>query len=147
MKNLLTLVFTLFSTITVFSQSNLNFHTLGGFDYFDITNKNINPEDLLKGKSVGQVLQSDGFNLYEINLGKKTLTHNYITLESGSKDRKEVVYKITNLEDETYFTKFDVVTEDFGTMTFVINKMKSTNKDLIVVFKDKNRTYAAVVNM
>jgi hypothetical protein len=39
------------------------------------------------------------------------------------------------------------VTEDFGTMTFVINKMKSTNKDLIVVFKDNNRTYAAVVNM
>jgi hypothetical protein len=120
---------------------------LGGFDYFDITNKNINPEDLLKGKTVGQVLQSDGFNLYEINLGKKTLTHNYITLESGSKDRKEVVYKIINLEDESYFTKFDVVTEDFGTMTFVINKMKSTNKDLIVVFKDNNRTYAAVVNM
>lgn len=147
MKNLLTFVFALLTSITVFSQSNLNFHTLGGFDYFDITNKNIDPEDMLKGRTVGTPLQSDGFNLYEINLKNKTLVHNYITLESGSKDRKEVVYKITNLQDESYFTKFDVVTEDFGTMTFVINKVKSTDKDLIVVFKDNNRTYAAVVNM
>jgi chitinase len=68
-------------------------------------------------------------------------------METGTQDRKEVVYKITNLVDGTNFTKFDVVTEDFGVMTFVVNKDKTTNRDLLVQFKEKNKTYVAVVNM
>jgi hypothetical protein len=147
MKNLVFLFFVIFSTANVFSQSNLNFNTLGGFDYFDITNKGVKLEDILKGKNVGPVFNSNGFNLYEISFSKNTLTHNYITMETGTQDRKEVVYKITNLVDGTNFTKFDVVTEDFGVMTFVVNKDKTTNRDLLVQFKEKNKTYVAVVNM
>jgi hypothetical protein len=100
-------------------------------------------EDVLKGKNLGTKLISDGFNHYEIDLKVKTFTHNYVSLESGAADRKEVISKITNLVETNNFVKFDVVTDDFGKMTLVINKNPSYNTALVVVFELDNKTYAA----
>ena len=57
---------------------------------------------------------------------------------------KEVISKITNLVETNNFIKFDVSTEDFGKMSLVINKNIQTDVDLVVVFKEDKKTYAAV---
>ena len=101
-------------------------------------------EDVLKGQNLGDGLFSDGFNHSTIDLNAKTFTHNYISLESGVADGKEVISKITNLVETNNFIKFDVSTEDFGKMSLVINKNIQTDVDLVVVFKEDKKTYAAV---
>jgi hypothetical protein len=146
MKNLIfaTLVFLLSSSLN--AQNHYYFYSLFGFNYYDITGKNMKSEDVLKGKNLGGTLFSDGFNHYEIDLTSKTFTHNYISLESGVPDGKEVISKITKLVETNTFIKFDVKTEDFGDMTLVINKNNELDVDLVVVFKLSSKTYAAVFN-
>lgn len=146
MKNLIfaTLVFLLSSSLN--AQNHYYFYSLFGFNYYDITGKNMKSEDVLKGKNLGGALFSDGFNHYEIDLTSKTFTHNYISLESGVADGKEVISKITKLVETNTFIKFDVKTEDFGDMTLVINKNNELDVDLVVVFKLSSKTYAAVFN-
>ena len=146
MKNLIfaTLVFLLSSSLN--AQKHYYFYSLFGFNYYDITGKNMKSEDVLKGKNLGSTLFSNGFNHYEIDLTSKTFTHNYISLESGVADGKEVISKITKLVETNTFIKFDVKTEDFGDMTLVINKNNELDVDLVVVFKLSSKTYAAVFN-
>lgn len=145
MKKILLIIFSLYTAYISFSQEKLNFHTLGGFDYFDITNKNISPEKLLKGEFVGAHLYSDGFNHYEINLSKQSVAHNYISLESGFKDRKESVYKMENYKAKSSYVSFDVLTEDFGKMTFILRRDGYFKNDLVVIFCQNNKTYAATI--
>jgi hypothetical protein len=38
-----------------------------------------------------------------------------------------------------------VMTEDFGKMTFVVSKDASFKNDLVVIFRENNRTYAATI--
>ena len=143
MKNLFFATIFFFFYLTLNSQTKYNFFSLSGFTYYNITGKNMKSEDVLKGKNLGAKLISDGFNHYEIDLKVKTFTHNYVSLESGAADRKEVISKITNLVETNDFVKFDVVTDDFGKMTLVINKNPSYNTALVVVFELDNKTYAA----
>ena len=143
MKNLFFATIFFFFYLTLNSQTKYNFFSLSGFTYYNITGKNMKSEDVLKGKNLGTKLISDGFNHYEIDLKVKTFTHNYVSLESGAADRKEVISKITNLVETNDFVKFDVVTDDFGKMTLVINKNPSYNTALVVVFELDNKTYAA----
>ena len=144
MKNLIFVTFIFLFNLTLNSQTKYNFFSLSEFTYYDITGKNIKSEDVLKGKNLGTKLISNSFNHYEINLKVKTFTHNYVTLENGSPDRKEVVSKITNLVETNDFIKFNVVTEDFGKMTLVINKNSKLDVDFVLVFKEDKKTYAAV---
>jgi hypothetical protein len=146
MKNLIVATFVFLFTISLNAQKQYNFFSVYGFDYYDITGKNMKSEDVLKGKNLGTTFSSNGFNHYTIDLSRKTFTHNYVSLESGTQDRKEDVSTITNLVETSKFIKFDVNTEDFGKMTLVINKVTTTNVDLVVVFKESNKTYAAVFN-
>ena len=146
MKNLFFVTIFFSFCLTLNSQTKYNFYSLYGFSYYDITGKNMKSEDVLKGKNLGAKLISDGFNHYEIDLKVKTFTHNYVSLESGAADRKEVISKINNLVETNNFIKFDVDTDDFGKMTLVINKNTSYNIDFVVVFKLDNKTYAAVID-
>lgn len=144
MKKLFFLSLLLFSVTSLSAQTIYNFFGLYGNDYYDITDKKIKYEDILTSKDLGQAFLNEGFNHYEINLEKKTFTHNYITLETGEPKGKEVVSEITNLVYGKTFIKFDVTTKDFGKVTLVINKDTSSVIDFVVVFKESNKTYAAV---
>lgn len=146
MKNLIFATFVFLLSSSLNAQKHYYFYSVFGFDYYDITGKNMKSEDVLKGKNLGSTLFSDGFNHYEIDLTSKTFTHNYISLESGVADGKEVISKITKLVETNTFIKFDVKTEDFGDMTLVINKNNELDVDLVVVFKLSSKTYAAVFN-
>ena len=146
MKNLIVATFVFLFSVSLSAQKQYNFFSVYGFNYYDITGKNMKSEDVLKGKNLGTTFSSNGFNHYTINLNTKTFTHNYVSLESGTQDRKEDVSTITNLVETSKFIKFDVNTEDFGKMTLVINKITTTDVDLVVVFKESNKTYAAVFN-
>jgi len=146
MKNLIVATFVFLFSLSLNAQKQYNFFSVYGFDYYDITGKNMKSEDVLKGKNLGTAFSSNGFNHYTINLETKTFTHNYVSLENGTEDRKEDVSTITNLVETPKFIKFDVNTEDFGKMTLVINKVTTTDVDLVVVFKESNKTYAAVFN-
>lgn len=145
-KILLILGFIWISNLS-FSQQIHYYHTLGGFDYYDITNKSISPEKLLNGEFTGTHQFSAGFNHYEINLSNQSVVHNYISTASGVKDRKESLYKMENCKSKSSHVSFDVMTEDFGKMTFVVRKDPSFKNDLVVIFSDNNRTYAATVKM
>jgi hypothetical protein len=146
MKNLIVATLVFLFSLSLNAQKQYNFFSVYGFNYYDITGKNMKSEDVLKGKNLGNAFSSNGFNHYTIDLNAKTFTHNYVSLESGTQDRKEDVSTITNLVETSKFIKFDVNTEDFGKMTLVINKVTTTNVDLVVVFKESNKTYAAVFN-
>jgi hypothetical protein len=144
MKNLIFAAFVFLLSSSLYAQKQYNFYSMFGFNYYDLTGKNMKYEDVLKGENLGDGLFSDGFNHYTIDLNAKTFTHNYISLESGVADGKEVISKITNLVETDNFIKFDVSTEDFGKMSLVINKNIQTDVDLVVVFKEDKKTYAAV---
>lgn len=144
MKKLFFVSLLLFFVTSLSAQKVYNFFGLYGNDYYDITDKKMKYEDILTSHNLGQTLSNEGFNHYEINLEKKTFTHNYITLETGEPKGKEVVSDITNLIYGKTFIKFDVTTEDFGKVTLVINKDSSSDIDFVVVFKESNKTYAAV---
>ena len=128
-----------------FSQQIHFYQTLGGFDYYDITHKKIDPDKLLNGEFTGTHQFCDGFNHYEINLSNQTVVHNYISIESGVKDRKESLYKMENYISKSNHVSFDVMTEDFGMMTFVVSRDESFKNDLVVIFRENNRTYAAMI--
>lgn len=144
MKKLFFVSLLLFFVTSLKAQTKYNFFGLYGNDYYDITNKKMKYEDILTSGNLGQKLLNGGFNQYEINLEKKTFTHNYVTLETGEPDRKEVVSKITNLVYGKGFIKFNVTTKDFGKLNLVINKDDSDDIGFVVVFKESDKTYAAV---
>jgi hypothetical protein len=144
MKKLFFVSLLLFFVTSLSAQTKYNFFGLYGNDYYDITDKKMKYEDILTSDNLGQKLLNGGFNHYEINLEKKTFTHNYVTLETGEPDRKEVVSKITNLVYGKGFIKFNVTTKDFGKLNLVINKDNSDDIGFVVVFKESDKTYAAV---
>lgn len=144
MKNLFFVSLLLFFVTSLSAQTEYNFFGLYGNDYYDITDKKIKYEDILTSDNLGQKLLNEGFNHYKIDLEKKTFTHNYITLETGEPKGKEVVSEITNLVYGKKFIKFDVTTKDFGKVTLVINKDGLSDIGFVVVFKESNKTYAAV---
>ena len=145
MKKILLILGFLWISNLSFSQQKHYYHTLGGFDYYDITNKSVSPEKLLKGEFVGTHQFCDGFNHYEINLSNQSVVHNYISTASGVKDRKESLYTMENCNSKSSHVSFDVMTEDFGKMTFVVSKDASFKNDLVVIFRENNRTYAATI--
>jgi hypothetical protein len=145
MKKILFILGFLWISNLSFSQQKHYYHTLGGFDYYDITNKSVSPEKLLKGEFTGTHQFCDGFNHYEINLSNQSVVHNYISTASGVKDRKESLYTMENCNSKSSHVSLDVMTEDFGKMTFVVSKDASFKNDLVVIFRENNRTYAATI--
>ena len=138
MKNFVLTIAFLFSTALVFSQSYFNFAGIG-FSYCDITDKNADIVSLLKSGPVGDVMTSDGFNHFEINLDDKTFTHRYAGNEEGVKN----VSKITNVVKTKDYVKFNVKTDDFGDLTCVISLNGNFKSEFIVKYKDGNKTEVA----
>lgn len=138
MKNFFLSIVFLFSTFLVFSQSNFNFVGIG-FSYCDITNKNVDIISLLKSGPFGDVMTSDGFNHFEIDLDNKTFTHRYAGDGVGVKD----ISKITNVVKTKDYVKFNVKTDNFGDLTCVISLNGNFKFEFIVKYKDGNKTEVA----
>lgn len=144
--NILVLTTSLIMFVSMtFSQTTFYFFGIG-FTYCDITNKEIKVESLLKSGPVGNVMKSEGFNHYEINLDTKTFIHNY----AGENTRIEDVSKITNMVKTKEYIKFDVKTDEFGVITCYINKNKNKNQSnqnqFLVKYKNGSKTEVAFFN-
>jgi hypothetical protein len=141
MKNFFLSIVFFFSTFLVFSQSKFNFVGIG-FSYCDITDKNIKLESFLKTGPIGNVMKSKGFNHYEINLNTKTFIHTYTGYNTGVED----ISKITNLVKTKEYIKFDVKTDNFGTITCVINLDEDSDNSFIVKYKSGENVEVAFFN-
>lgn len=138
MKNFFLTITFLISTALVFSQSYFNFVGIG-FSYCDITDKNLDIVSLLKSGPVGNVMTSEGFNHFEINLVDKTFTHRYSGDEEGVKE----ISKINNLSKTKDYVKFNVKTNNFGYFTCIISLNPNFKSKFIVKYEDGNKTEVA----
>jgi hypothetical protein len=120
------------------AQSEFNFFGFG-FNYIDYTSPQTKMESLLiYGPVKEPVLWSDGFNLFEINIDKKTFTHNYVN-ETGLGETST----ITNLIKTEEYIKFNVTSKKFGPYTCMISLNTNSKYGFIVKYNKGNKTQIA----
>ncbi len=140
--NILVLTTSLIMFVSMtFSQTTFYFFGIG-FTYCDITNKEIKVESLLKSGPVGNVMKSDGFNHYEINLDTKNFIHRYAGENTGIRE----ISKITNMVKTKDYIKFDVKTNEFGVITCLINLDPYCSNQFLVKYKNGSKTEVAFFN-